>query len=166
MSKRITIDPITRIEGHLRIDVDIDGGKDLHQVGVLAHLHAVGEGNFQNLLGDEAAARSCDPGRRVPRLLFQRHGDGFWNRLILRFVFAHFGSLNRSGRGQALPAGNRRDHVGKNCRKAFKKYLSPTPADPLETRRKPPQILVNKDSSIVKVPRSILPTSAGTPGPV
>ena len=27
MSKRITIDPITRIEGHLRIDVDIDGGK-------------------------------------------------------------------------------------------------------------------------------------------
>ncbi|MFZ5512869.1 MAG: nickel-dependent hydrogenase large subunit [Pseudomonadota bacterium] len=27
MSKRITIDPITRIEGHLRIDCDIDGGK-------------------------------------------------------------------------------------------------------------------------------------------
>jgi hydrogenase large subunit len=27
MSKRITVDPITRIEGHLRIDVDVDGGK-------------------------------------------------------------------------------------------------------------------------------------------
>ncbi len=27
MSKRITIDPITRIEGHLRIDVEIEGGK-------------------------------------------------------------------------------------------------------------------------------------------
>ena len=27
MSNRITIDPITRIEGHLRIDVNIDGGK-------------------------------------------------------------------------------------------------------------------------------------------
>ncbi len=27
MSKRITIDPITRIEGHLRIDVEVDGGK-------------------------------------------------------------------------------------------------------------------------------------------
>jgi hydrogenase large subunit len=27
MSQRITIDPITRIEGHLRIDLDIDGGK-------------------------------------------------------------------------------------------------------------------------------------------
>jgi hydrogenase large subunit len=27
MSKRITIDPITRIEGHLRIDCDVDGGK-------------------------------------------------------------------------------------------------------------------------------------------
>jgi hydrogenase large subunit len=27
MSKRITIDPITRIEGHLRIDVDVDNGK-------------------------------------------------------------------------------------------------------------------------------------------
>src|ERR1700761_1301499 len=26
MSKRITIDPITRIEGHLRIDVEIDNG--------------------------------------------------------------------------------------------------------------------------------------------
>ena len=26
MSQRITIDPITRIEGHLRIDVDVDGG--------------------------------------------------------------------------------------------------------------------------------------------
>ena len=27
MSKTITIDPITRIEGHLRIDVEVDGGK-------------------------------------------------------------------------------------------------------------------------------------------
>jgi hydrogenase large subunit len=27
MGKRITIDPITRIEGHLRIDVEVDGGK-------------------------------------------------------------------------------------------------------------------------------------------
>ncbi len=27
MSKRITIDPVTRIEGHLRIDVEVDGGK-------------------------------------------------------------------------------------------------------------------------------------------
>ncbi|HWP41842.1 MAG TPA: hydrogenase large subunit, partial [Blastocatellia bacterium] len=27
MSKRIVIDPITRIEGHLRIDVDVDGGR-------------------------------------------------------------------------------------------------------------------------------------------
>ena len=27
MSNRITIDPITRIEGHLRIDVSIDDGK-------------------------------------------------------------------------------------------------------------------------------------------
>src|SRR5512137_1897757 len=27
MSKRITIDPVTRIEGHLRVDFDVDGGK-------------------------------------------------------------------------------------------------------------------------------------------
>jgi hydrogenase large subunit len=27
MAKRITIDPITRIEGHLRIDCEVDGGK-------------------------------------------------------------------------------------------------------------------------------------------
>ncbi len=27
MSKRITVDPITRIEGHLRIDCEVDGGK-------------------------------------------------------------------------------------------------------------------------------------------
>ncbi len=27
MSKRVTIDPITRIEGHLRIDVDVEGGQ-------------------------------------------------------------------------------------------------------------------------------------------
>src|SRR5499427_11044492 len=27
MSNRITVDPITRIEGHLRIDVSVDGGK-------------------------------------------------------------------------------------------------------------------------------------------
>ena len=27
MAQRITIDPVTRIEGHLRIDVEIDGGK-------------------------------------------------------------------------------------------------------------------------------------------
>src|SRR5512141_2130907 len=27
MSKRIVIDPVTRIEGHLRIDVEVDGGK-------------------------------------------------------------------------------------------------------------------------------------------
>ena len=27
MSKRITIDPITRIEGHLRIDCEVEGGR-------------------------------------------------------------------------------------------------------------------------------------------
>ena len=27
MSQRITIDPVTRIEGHLRIDVEVDGGR-------------------------------------------------------------------------------------------------------------------------------------------
>ncbi|MCL2344686.1 MAG: nickel-dependent hydrogenase large subunit [Desulfobulbus sp.] len=27
MSKRITIDPITRVEGHLRVDVEVDGGR-------------------------------------------------------------------------------------------------------------------------------------------
>src|ERR671928_2120703 len=27
MSTRVTIDPITRIEGHLRIDIEVDGGK-------------------------------------------------------------------------------------------------------------------------------------------
>lgn len=27
MSQRITIDPITRIEGHLRVDCEIDNGK-------------------------------------------------------------------------------------------------------------------------------------------
>ncbi|MGD8374777.1 MAG: nickel-dependent hydrogenase large subunit [Acidobacteriota bacterium] len=27
MSQRITIDPVTRIEGHLRVDVEVDGGK-------------------------------------------------------------------------------------------------------------------------------------------
>ena len=27
MTERITIDPITRIEGHLRIDAEVDGGK-------------------------------------------------------------------------------------------------------------------------------------------
>ncbi|MCB1182274.1 nickel-dependent hydrogenase large subunit [bacterium] len=27
MSKRITVDPVTRIEGHLRIDVEVDGGQ-------------------------------------------------------------------------------------------------------------------------------------------
>ncbi len=26
MAQKITIDPITRIEGHLRIDVEVDGG--------------------------------------------------------------------------------------------------------------------------------------------
>ena len=27
MTTRITVDPITRIEGHLRIDVEVDNGK-------------------------------------------------------------------------------------------------------------------------------------------
>ena len=27
MSKRVTIDPVTRIEGHLRVDVEVEGGK-------------------------------------------------------------------------------------------------------------------------------------------
>jgi len=27
MAQRITVDPLTRIEGHLRIDVEVDGGK-------------------------------------------------------------------------------------------------------------------------------------------
>ncbi len=37
MSKRITIDPVTRIEGHLRIDVEVDGGavRDAWSVGTM-----------------------------------------------------------------------------------------------------------------------------------
>jgi hydrogenase large subunit len=37
MSKRITIDPITRIEGHLRVDVEVDGGAvtDAWSVGTM-----------------------------------------------------------------------------------------------------------------------------------
>ncbi|HEY7528875.1 MAG TPA: hydrogenase large subunit, partial [Candidatus Deferrimicrobiaceae bacterium] len=37
MSKRITIDPITRIEGHLRMDVEVDGGAvtDAWSVGTM-----------------------------------------------------------------------------------------------------------------------------------
>jgi len=27
MSTRVVVDPVTRIEGHLRIDVEVDGGK-------------------------------------------------------------------------------------------------------------------------------------------
>ena len=27
MGKRITIDPVTRIEGHLRVEVEVEGGK-------------------------------------------------------------------------------------------------------------------------------------------
>ena len=27
MAQRITIDPVTRIEGHLRVDIEVDGGK-------------------------------------------------------------------------------------------------------------------------------------------
>jgi len=27
MAKRITIDPITRIEGHMRVEVEVEGGK-------------------------------------------------------------------------------------------------------------------------------------------
>ena len=27
MSERITIDPITRIEGHMRVEVEVEGGK-------------------------------------------------------------------------------------------------------------------------------------------
>lgn len=27
MSQRITIDPVTRIEGHLRVDVQVDNGR-------------------------------------------------------------------------------------------------------------------------------------------
>ena len=27
MSKRVTIDPVSRIEGHLRVDVEVDGGR-------------------------------------------------------------------------------------------------------------------------------------------
>ena len=27
MSQRVTIDPVTRIEGHLRVDVEVDGGR-------------------------------------------------------------------------------------------------------------------------------------------
>jgi hydrogenase large subunit len=37
MSKKITIDPVTRIEGHLRIDVEVDGGtvRDAWSVGTM-----------------------------------------------------------------------------------------------------------------------------------
>ena len=32
MAKRITVDPITRIEGHLRIDVEVDNGKVIEKI--------------------------------------------------------------------------------------------------------------------------------------
>ena len=40
MSKRIVIDPITRIEGHLRIEVDIENGKikDAFSSGTMVRL--------------------------------------------------------------------------------------------------------------------------------
>ena len=37
MIKRITIDPVTRVEGHLRIDVEVDGGavRDAWTIGTM-----------------------------------------------------------------------------------------------------------------------------------
>ena len=32
MAQRITIDPITRIEGHLRIEVEVSGGKVVNAI--------------------------------------------------------------------------------------------------------------------------------------
>jgi hydrogenase large subunit len=35
---RISIDPVTRIEGHLRIDVEVDGGSVQQGLGELHHV--------------------------------------------------------------------------------------------------------------------------------
>ena len=37
MAKRVTIDPVTRIEGHLRIDVEVDSGT-VQGLGLLHHV--------------------------------------------------------------------------------------------------------------------------------
>ena len=38
MSQRITIDPVTRIEGHLRIDCEIENGVDFESMGFRYHV--------------------------------------------------------------------------------------------------------------------------------
>lgn len=38
MSQRITIDPVTRIEGHLRIDCEIENGVVSKSMGVRYHV--------------------------------------------------------------------------------------------------------------------------------
>ena len=68
--KRIVVDPVTRIEGHLRIDVEVDGGKfGFHCVTHLAlagdarTLHYVSEGG-RRLMRYDLEAR-----RQLPDLL-------------------------------------------------------------------------------------------------
>ena len=44
MSKRIVVDPITRIEGHLRVEADIENGKNTEVFTLMAALTTLGKG--------------------------------------------------------------------------------------------------------------------------
>ena len=48
MSKRIVVDPITRIEGHLRIEADIENGK-IKESGTHAELSEIPDGLYRSL---------------------------------------------------------------------------------------------------------------------
>ncbi len=49
MSQRIVVDPVTRIEGHLRIDVEVDGG-EVKKASLDQSRHARSVGASQLLL--------------------------------------------------------------------------------------------------------------------
>ena len=65
MASRITVDPITRIEGHLRIEVEVSGGKVVNAWS-----------SGQMFRGIELILQGRDP-RDLPELVAQPADDGF-----------------------------------------------------------------------------------------
>src|SRR5690606_19606735 len=109
--------------------IHVDGGQHLRQIRVFAHLHPIGEGDGQDLLGQGSPAGGGDPGRVGAGLLLQRHGDGAAFRRSLR-VGRIGGGRHVSGSETEARRPRTAPEPGKNCRNALKKGLNADQENP------------------------------------
>ena len=73
MAKKITIDPVTRIEGHLRIDCEVDNGKVTIKHGEIKHMDMPGM-TMVFTAKDKSLLSNVKPGDKVKFMVVNEGG--------------------------------------------------------------------------------------------